>query len=61
MNMTDEDFKIALAERIQAKGLAAVIVEIAQIAEDNDLLERESRRGWGIDAEYRRSDGSANS
>ncbi|AFY93120.1 hypothetical protein [Chamaesiphon minutus] len=55
MNITDEDFKIALAERVRAKGLAAVILEIAQIAEDNDLLERESRRGWGIDAEYLRA------
>ncbi|MCY7337404.1 MAG: hypothetical protein LH613_14510 [Chamaesiphon sp.] len=55
MNMTDEDFKIALAKRVRAKGLAEVILEIAQVAEDNDRLERESRRGWGIDAEYLRA------
>jgi hypothetical protein len=52
--MTDEDFKTALAERIRAKGLAAVILEIAQIAEENDRIEHESRCGWGIDAEYLR-------
>jgi hypothetical protein len=51
--MIDEEFKAALAERIQAKGLAVVILEIAQVAEDNDLLER--RRGWGIDAEFLRA------
>jgi hypothetical protein len=55
MNMTDEDFKAALAERVRAKGLAAVILEIAQVAEDNDRIERESRCGWGIDAEYLRA------
>ncbi len=48
--MTDEEFKAALAERDRAKGLAAVILEITQVAEDNDLLEH--HRGWGIDAEY---------
>jgi hypothetical protein len=48
--LTDEEFKAALAERIRAKGLAAVALEIAQVAQDNDLLEH--RRGWGIDAEF---------
>jgi hypothetical protein len=59
--MTDEDFKTALAERVRAKGLAAVIIELAQVAEDKDRIERESRRGWGIDAGYRRSYDRANS